>query len=66
MALDALGSTAHRKKDLALRGQDGISLLTLLLMKVVLFGIVERGLMTLQAELIPLLMQLYGVYIMAV
>ena len=66
MALYAHGAAADFKQDFAFCRPDRLPRFTFLFMKMVLFGIVLGGPVTLQAQFITFLDQLDGVHIMAV
>ena len=66
VALDTLGTGAHRKQDLALRRANGLSNLALLFMKMMPFCVIAGRLVALQAEGIALFVQGDGMGIVAV
>ena len=66
MALDTLCTTSNLKQNFPSRFFDGLAFFTWQFVKMMPLVIIDRGLVTLQAERIALLVQFYGVHIMAI
>jgi hypothetical protein len=66
VAFHALSARAHIKKNLAISGLYGLSLLPFFLVKVMITGVIDIPPVALEAKIIALLDAFYAVYIVAV